>query len=206
MNESEFLDLLRYYFRKADKNILNDILSDYEEHFAEGRKAGIPEEKIASELGHPKDIYESYQSEGIIKEGSKTSRLTGNAEALAEKASQKAKETWQDISPKIPDAAETTASLLVKIFYLLCGTIGLLIAGVTVLVVYLLSIQYQPFSQAAPLPGLHPVTLVALALCGVFAGLSIFFMGREGRRMYQNSRMKTDNPAEIIGNEGSDEK
>lgn len=206
MNESEFLDLLRYYFRRADKNMLDDILSDYEAHFAEGRKAGIPEEAIAAELGHPKDIYESYQSEGIIKEASKASRLTGNAEALAEKASKKAKETWQDISPKIPDAAGTTASLLVKIFYLLCGAIGLFIAGVTVLAVYLLSVQYQPFSQAAPLPGLHPVTLVALTLCGVFAGLSIFFTGREGKRMYQNSRLKTKNPVAETKNEGSEQK
>lgn len=196
MNESEFLDLLRYYFRKADKKVLEEILSDYEEHFAEGRKAGIPEEKIAAELGRPKDIYESYQSEGIIKEVSKTDRLADNAEALAEKASQKAKETWQDISPKIPDAAETTASLLVKIFYVLCAAVGLLIAGVTVLVIYLLSIQYQPFAAAAPLPGLHPVTLISLAVCGIFAGLSVFFMGREGKKLYQNSRFKKENTAE----------
>lgn len=36
MNETEFLDLLRYYFRNAKTEEVNEILSDYESHFEEG--------------------------------------------------------------------------------------------------------------------------------------------------------------------------
>ena len=36
MNETEFLDLLRYYFRNAKTEEVEEILDDYEYHFEEG--------------------------------------------------------------------------------------------------------------------------------------------------------------------------
>ena len=40
MRESEFLDLIRYYFRNAKPSEVKEILADYEAHFEEGKKGG----------------------------------------------------------------------------------------------------------------------------------------------------------------------
>lgn len=53
MNEREFLDLLRYYFRKVKPEDVEEILSDYKAHFTEARERGLSDEQIAAELGLP---------------------------------------------------------------------------------------------------------------------------------------------------------
>lgn len=75
MRESEFLDLLRYYFRNAKPSEVKEILADYEAHFEEGKKEGLTEEEISKELGSPKDIYDSYQSEYMIPTSPKASSM-----------------------------------------------------------------------------------------------------------------------------------
>ena len=44
MNQTEFMDLLRYYFRRVSEAELQEILSDYESHFKEGKARGLSEE------------------------------------------------------------------------------------------------------------------------------------------------------------------
>lgn len=51
MNEREFLDLLRYYFRKVKPEDVEEILSDYKAHFTEARERGLSDAQIAAELG-----------------------------------------------------------------------------------------------------------------------------------------------------------
>lgn len=75
MNEREFLDLLRYYFRKVKPEDVEEILSDYKAHFTEARERGLSDAQIAAELGHPEDIYASYQSEGIVSEKTKMEKF-----------------------------------------------------------------------------------------------------------------------------------
>ncbi len=116
MNEREFLDLLRYYFRKVKPEDVEEILSDYKAHFTEARERGLSDAQIAAELGHPEDIYASYQSEGIVSEKTKMEKISDNAEYLADKAQQKMQQTWNEVSPHIPDAASATASVLAKAF------------------------------------------------------------------------------------------
>lgn len=60
MNRREFLDLMRYYLRSYPVNIVNDIVSDYEEHFRMGLEHGKSEAEIAAELGSPKDIADEF--------------------------------------------------------------------------------------------------------------------------------------------------
>lgn len=60
MKKKEFLDLLRYYLRNLPSNIINDIISDYEEHFECGLQAGRSEEEIVKELGEPEKIANEY--------------------------------------------------------------------------------------------------------------------------------------------------
>ena len=121
MNKTEFLDLLRYYFRNAKKSEVEEILADYEAHFEEGKKRGLTEEAIAKELGSPKDIYESYASEGVVDEKSKGVRFTDDAKEAAQEAAaaaaRKAGKAWDEVSPKLPAAAERAALLTSRLLY-----------------------------------------------------------------------------------------
>lgn len=187
MSEKEFLDLLRYYFRNAKTEDVEEILNDYRSHFAEAKEKGLTEEEISKELGRPEDIYLSYRTEGVVNEKSHRERLSARAERLAGKTQKKAAETWNEISPKIPDAANATASILVKTFYWTCSFISFLILGLTALVIYLLSVHFNPVPGATPLPGLHTVTLCGLAGTGIFAALSIYFTGSLGKSAYNKA-------------------
>ena len=67
MNERVVFRSSAYYFRKVKPEDVEEILSDYKAHFTEARERGLSDEQIAAELGHPEDIYASYQSEGIVR-------------------------------------------------------------------------------------------------------------------------------------------
>ena len=181
MNEREFLDLLRYYFRKVKPEDVEEILSDYKAHFTEARERGLSDEQIAAELGHPEDIYASYQSEGIVSEKTKMEKISDNAE----------------VSPHIPDAASATASVLAKAFFTLCTVLSIFLFAATLLTIYLLSMHFTPIMDADPLPGLHPLTMVGLGATGCFASLSIFFMGTLGRKFHKSKKLtrKQDSPS-----------
>lgn len=196
------MDLLRYYFRKVDPTELEEILSDYEAHFAEGKKAGLTEEEICRELGSPKEIYEMYLHEDMLEEradplgapapeaasekpAGETEKMAERAERLAGEAGRiagatlgKAQKAWQqDLSPRMPAAANTAGSLLWKILFSACYASGFLIILTTLFLVYLLSGALGWFS----LPGLSGITLFFLAGTGLFAGLALIFAGMEIR-------------------------
>ncbi len=190
MNKTEFLDLLRYYFRNTKTEDVNEILSDYEAHFEEGKKRGLTEEAIAKELGSPKDIYESYQSEGVVDEKTRSSQLKDQAEKAASVTAQKLGETWKEVSPKIPGAAEGAARLMSRLLYGAGIVLALLLLTATVLVLALLSIEFAPFPGIAPLPGLHPLTMISIGAAGLFASLSILFIGLEGSKALKSSTEK----------------
>ena len=105
---------------------------------------------------------------------------------MADESLKKATEAWNEISPRLPEAAGATASVLVKTFYWACLLISVVIFGLTALIVYLLSIHFTPIPGTTPLPGLHIVTLCGLAGTGIFAALSIYFTGLLGRSAYRN--------------------
>ena len=175
MNEREFLDLLRYYFRKVKPEDVEEILSDYKAHFTEARERGLS--------------YASYQSEGIVSEKTKMEKISDNAEYLADKAQKKVQQTWNEVSPHIPDAASATASVLAKAFFTLCTVLSIFLFAATLLTIYLLSMHFTPIMDADPLPGLHPLTLVSLGASGCFASLSIFFMGALGRKFHKYRKL-----------------
>ncbi|SJZ49353.1 HAAS domain-containing protein [Megasphaera cerevisiae] len=68
MRKIEFMDLLKYYFRKSDKEDLKGILEDCEEQFRLGAKEGRTEEDVCRKLGHPKNIYRYYIGKPIVPE------------------------------------------------------------------------------------------------------------------------------------------
>ena len=56
MNKREYLDLLKFYLKDLPKNIVDDIVFDYEEHFRIGMESGKTEAQISDELGSPEII------------------------------------------------------------------------------------------------------------------------------------------------------
>lgn len=200
MNKTEFLDLLRYYFRNAKKSEVEEILTDYEAHFEEGKKRGLTEEAIAKELGSPKDIYESYASEGVVDEKSKGVRLTDDAKEAAKEAAttaaRKAGEAWEEVSPKLPAAAERAAHLTSRLLYGASLLLSLILACATLLVLALISIEFAPLPGVMPLPGLHLMTKLSIGVAGLSSALAIFFIGREGSHALQDSFSKEEKGGE----------
>lgn len=62
MNKNEFVNELRKNLQGLPLEDIQDILSDYEEHFDVGMSKGKSESEIAKELGEPKEIAEGYRS------------------------------------------------------------------------------------------------------------------------------------------------
>ncbi|EFI41425.1 DUF1700 domain-containing protein [Peptoniphilus sp. oral taxon 386] len=60
MKKKEFLDLLRYYLKDMPRIVVDDIISDYEEHFSFAVERGKSEEQICDELGAPELIAKDY--------------------------------------------------------------------------------------------------------------------------------------------------
>ena len=68
MRKTEFMDLLKYYFRNEDKGDLKGIIEDCNEQFRLGAKEGKTEEEVCAKLGHPKNIYRYYIGKPIVPE------------------------------------------------------------------------------------------------------------------------------------------
>lgn len=200
MNKTEFLDLLRYYFRNAKKSEVEEILADYEAHFEEGKKRGLTEEAIAKELGSPKDIYESYASEGVVDEKSKGVRFTDDAKEAAQEAAaaaaRKAGKAWDEVSPKLPAAAERAALLTSRLLYGTSLLLAVILICATLLVLALISIEFAPLPGVMPLPGLHLMTKLSIGVAGVSSALAVFLIGREGSRALQSSFSKEEKGGE----------
>lgn len=200
MNKTEFLDLLRYYFRNAKKSEVEEILADYEAHFEEGKKRGLTEEAIAKELGSPKDIYESYASEGVVDEKSKSVRFTDDAKEAAQEAAaaaaRKAGKAWDEVSPKLPAAAERAAHLTSRLLYGTSLLLAIILICATLLVLALISIEFAPLPGVMPLPGLHLMTKLSIGVAGVSSALAVFLIGREGSRALQGSFFKEEKGGE----------
>ena len=200
MNKTEFLDLLRYYFRNAKKSEVEEILADYEAHFEEGKKRGLTEEAIAKELGSPKDIYESYASEGVVDEKSKGVRFTDDTKEAAKEAvataARKAGKAWDEVSPKLPAAAERAALLTSRLLYGTSLLLAIILICATLLVLALISIEFAPLPGVMPLPGLHLMTKLSIGVAGVSSALAVFLIGREGSWALQGSFSKEEKGGE----------
>lgn len=58
MNKVEYLEALKEALKDTDKDIMDEILADYEEHFQVGMENGKTEEEICEELGSIEDLVE----------------------------------------------------------------------------------------------------------------------------------------------------
>lgn len=71
MTRIEFIQSLRNALHGLPEDEINDIISDYEEHFEIGFEKGKTEEQIAKELGDPRDIAKMYKASATISNAEK---------------------------------------------------------------------------------------------------------------------------------------
>ncbi len=191
MNKTEFMDLLRYYFRDTDPSILQEILTDYEEHFAAAAAQGKSEEATARELGSPKDIYDAYLQEGLVEKISARSRYEHHKEQLRKGADQlytSVQQTWDaDIRPNLPSAAKKAGTTILYAVSLLSQIAAVLsiLAMLAVILVFggFTGLPLQPIAVLPPLPLLHPLTLVCAGIFGLTSAATFYFLGKECRRI-----------------------
>lgn len=62
MNRDEYINKLRINLQGLPNSEIQDILSDYEEHFQIGISKGKSEEEISKELGDPKEVAKGYRA------------------------------------------------------------------------------------------------------------------------------------------------
>lgn len=67
MNKDEYIGKLTKLLRKLPKEEREDIISDYEEHFAIGMEKGRSEEEISKALGNPKTLAKQIKAEYMVK-------------------------------------------------------------------------------------------------------------------------------------------
>ncbi len=204
MTKTEYLDLLRYYFRQVDDKRLEEILADYEAHFEEGARRGLSEEDISRELGSPHDVYETYIHEGIVEETESAETVSdkasgsGAAEKLgtaagkiaegADMAAATAQKAWNAVKEDFPEKAAGASSLLLKVLMGAVYALGFLVLVTTALVLYLISGTFPAIGGLSPLPSLSPVTLAGVGGTGFFAGLALFFTGMEIKNFSHRSQ------------------
>ena len=82
MNKKEYLEELRRLLRKLPKEDREDIISDYEEHFAIGLEKGRTEEEISQALGNPKNVAKQLKADHVIKKAEVKPSVGGMIEAI----------------------------------------------------------------------------------------------------------------------------
>ena len=60
MNKSEFISTLESQLIRLPKSDRDDILSDYESHFAAGLENGLSEDEVCTQLGDPGELAKTY--------------------------------------------------------------------------------------------------------------------------------------------------
>lgn len=69
MNKAEYMDNLRKGLSGFDKEVREEIINDYEEHFAEGLAIGKSEDEICAELGSVDELVKELGEIGSKKKG-----------------------------------------------------------------------------------------------------------------------------------------
>jgi uncharacterized membrane protein len=68
MSKKEYLDKLRKCLSRLSRSEVDDIISDYEEHFLFGTESGKSEEQVADKLGSPQVLAKAFIAQARIDE------------------------------------------------------------------------------------------------------------------------------------------
>lgn len=82
MLKTDFLKQMHLFLRGMPEDEINDILYDYEEHFALGVQDGRSEDEIAESLGDPKSIAKQLRAEYMLKVAKASPNLRNMSNAV----------------------------------------------------------------------------------------------------------------------------
>lgn len=82
MNKNTYLNKLRNNLKSLPKAEVEDIVSDYEEHFEIGKNKGRKADEIAKALGDPKDLAKQFGAQYYVEKASKNKSATNIARAV----------------------------------------------------------------------------------------------------------------------------
>lgn len=77
MTKSEYMDALQKKLECFNRELQQEIVEDYEQHFAEGIAAGKTEEEIVAELGSIEDMIQELPEEDLSRDGIEISTSGG---------------------------------------------------------------------------------------------------------------------------------
>ena len=202
MRKTEFMNLLKYYFRNEDKGDLKGIIEDCNEQFRLGAKEGKTEEEICCKLGHPKNIYRYYIGKPIVPEDN--DRLAdeisyeydipdpepqpqqpytndyGPADdtTYSQDVNRETGKdfTWTDPDHNVANTAKAVASPFLEIIGTLFSIVsGFLYLGVALAILACIGISMLPsyfYTDLLPLPTISLMTMVCGVLAILFAALT----------------------------------
>lgn len=183
MRKTEFMDLLKYYFRNEDKGDLKGILEDCEEQFHLGTIEGKTQEEICAELGHPKNIYRYYIGVPIIQADNDSLRQSAAIPGYVIPSASRQAPYDRDKEPAQPhyttSAAKTIASPFLDIMGTLLGIFsGFLYLCTALAVLACIGISFLPsyiYTDMLPLPTLSMTTMIFTILAILFAALTVSY-------------------------------
>jgi uncharacterized membrane protein len=155
MNKEKFMNALKAEFNGASDADLQEILSDYEEHFANGKEAGKTEESIAAELGDPKLIAKEIRTLSLVKKAEERPTFWNVLRAIL------ALSLFNLIFVLGPFMA--AVGIIIGFF---TAAISVVIAGIATIIIVCINPMIQAFDF-----GVHPVTLVLLAISMISLGI-----------------------------------
>lgn len=122
-----------------------------------------------------------------MDERTKTGQLKDNALKMAKDAQDRVAKTWTEVSPRFPEAAETTARMTARLLNAAGIIMAVVVLAAAGLVIGLFSTNLTPFHGMAPLPRFSFLTLASIGSFGIFTALSIYLIAREGSQAIENS-------------------
>lgn len=200
MTRTEFMSLLQYYLKKSSAEETADIVADYNAHFDVAEDAGFSDEDIIKELGSPKEIYHFYRQEGLLTEKSFAMRLSQNlfknTETVMNRVGQNTQKQLARFTAHLPALTSSATDILSRLLYIIGSIAAAIAVSITLLAMYMLAVQYQPFPWMTPFPSMHPLTLAAIGGAGLSTAGALFFAGQAGKSFYE-SGMPAESAEEI---------
>lgn len=175
MDKKNYLDLLKYYLKDLPDNVIEDIIIDYDQHFAEGVQNGKTEEQISKELGRPEYIAREY----LRFEPNIRRKVKANSDNMADKNENK---TLKYIliavglivlSPVILGVLSSIVGLIVGAFIL---SIALVVGGIAIVFALIAGAGATFLGTPITILSLHPVSNFLMFLFFVALGIFIFLL------------------------------
>ncbi len=82
MNKTDYLNLLKFHLRGIAEEEIEDILSDYNEHFEVGLSKGKSDEEISNDLGDPVLIAKLFKADCLLEKATKTTNFKNVFKAI----------------------------------------------------------------------------------------------------------------------------